>query len=102
MKTVRTVIASNDVPYFQMRSVGSYSMSEMEKEERMGSMTLFIIDTFTTQLQNINMLTGREIALSSKVLGFNVNKCLSYYVQKAVSIKLLYMYFLNSCCYFIT
>ena len=49
MKTVRTVIASNDVPYFQMRSVGSYSMSEMEKEERMGSMTLFIIDTFTTQ-----------------------------------------------------
>ena len=32
MKAVRTVIASNRVPYIQMRSVGSHSTSGMEKE----------------------------------------------------------------------
>ena len=32
MKAVRPVIASNGVPYLQMRSVGSYNTSGREKE----------------------------------------------------------------------
>ena len=34
MKVVRPVIASNGVPYFKMRLVGSHGTSGMEKEER--------------------------------------------------------------------
>ena len=39
MKTVRPIIASNEVPFLQMRSVGSHSASGREKEgnkERIG------------------------------------------------------------------
>ena len=39
MKAGLPVMSSNGVPYFQMRSVGSHSMSERDKEgnkERMG------------------------------------------------------------------
>ena len=32
MKAMRPVIASNEVPYIQMRSVGSHSTSGMKKE----------------------------------------------------------------------
>ena len=33
IKAVQTVIASNETPSLQMRSVGSHSMSEREKED---------------------------------------------------------------------
>ena len=33
MKAVRPIIASNGVPYLQMRSVGTHSTSGMEKKE---------------------------------------------------------------------
>ena len=34
--TMRPVIASNEVPYLQMRSVGLHSMSGIEKERKEG------------------------------------------------------------------
>jgi hypothetical protein len=41
MKTVRPVIASNGIPYLQMRSVGSHSTSGMEKDgEKKGRVSI--------------------------------------------------------------
>ena len=36
MKALRPIIASNGVSYLQMRSLGSHSTSEMEKERKDG------------------------------------------------------------------
>ena len=50
MRTVRPVITSNWVPYFQMSSVGSHSTSGMEKEGKKKRTVLLTI----ISLENIN------------------------------------------------
>ena len=45
---VRPVIASNGVPYFQMRSVGSHSMSGREKEGKDGVYNFALVIKYYT------------------------------------------------------
>ena len=68
MKTVRQVIASNDVPSLQMRSVGSQSRSGREKAEKkeltgVGSLSMSLVTIKMTTNPWKSMLYMPEIVI---------------------------------------
>ena len=64
MKALRSVIASNGVPYLQMKSVGLHSTSGRRKERRKGSQAHVLM-----QIQCVSLLPPRDR------LGVNTRGC---------------------------